>query len=168
MSRMAIRTADAAPSAVQPPQRLPAPRRNCLLALLALATTLVGVLVPLAPVSQDDPVLTWPKAGQLPQDTLVPLVPYRPAAFAANVPCSALTALEARGGGEALRTRDPRGAEASPGLVVSAIDRRVRVVSGNQLLLEEPLPVSACTYQVLADASGTTVSRNGVTLGHSP
>src|SRR3954454_10080003 len=164
---MALVTADPV-AAVQRPQPSPRTRRWYLLALLALATAIVGVLVPLAPVDRDTPVLTWPKAGQLPQNTLVPLVPYRPSAVTADVPCSALRDLDTRGGGEALRTHDPRGAQASPGLVVSAGGRRVRVVSGNQLLLDQPLPSGDCAYRVQADASGITVSRDGVPLGHSP
>src|SRR3954451_17545807 len=66
-----------------------------LLAALAALTVMLGAAIPFAPVIADEPVVTWPKAGQLASSTALPLAPYRPLAMAAQVPCDAL-----RGGGD--------------------------------------------------------------------
>ncbi|HWH30036.1 MAG TPA: hypothetical protein VNU26_13960, partial [Mycobacteriales bacterium] len=98
------------------------PRRRLgpvLVAALGLLTGLLGVAAVLAPVDADDPVVTWPRAGEPPASTVLPLSPYRPLELRATVPCATLRALDARGGGEALRTLpadvDP---ELGSGLVV--------------------------------------------------
>lgn len=137
---------------------------------LALLTGLLGVAAVLAPVVADDPVVTWPRAGQPPTSTVLPLSPYRPLALTAQVPCTTLAALDARGGGEALRTLP---ADVDPtlgsGLVVAVAGGVVRVDTGPPPgvdprpvppLVSEPLPAGDCRYTVTADASGIVVSRD--------
>ncbi|MGB8201703.1 MAG: hypothetical protein WCF33_18775, partial [Pseudonocardiaceae bacterium] len=90
-------------------------------AALALLTGVLGILVALAPVTADDPVVSWPRAGQQPTSTVLPLSPYRPLRLTATVPCTTLQALNARpAGGEALRTLPADvGATPGEGLVVA-------------------------------------------------
>src|SRR5262249_13148374 len=71
-------------------------RRVPVLAGLALLPLLAAIGVLLAPVVADDPVVNWPRAGQLPSSTVLPLVPYRPLSLDARVPCAALAALDLR------------------------------------------------------------------------
>jgi hypothetical protein len=70
-----------------------------MIAALALVTGVLGILVMLAPVMADDPVVSWPRAGQLPTSTVLPLSPYRPLQLTATVQCTTLPALDARPGG---------------------------------------------------------------------
>ncbi len=139
------------------------------LAGLAILTLLAAVGVLLAPVVVNDPVVSWPQAGQRARSTVLPLVPYRPLSLDARVPCTALSVLD-RGteGGDALRTLPATAGQpgtVGQGLVV-AVHRGVVQVSGSGgILLREVLPAGGCTYQVLADAGGVRVLRDGVLRG---
>ncbi len=142
------------------------------LAGLAVLTLLAAVGVLLAPVVADDPVVSWPRAGEPPRSTVLPLVPYRPLSLDASVPCAALAALDRRAyGGDALRTLPAvpgrSGHKALPdrvgqGLVVAVDLGTVEITASGQRLLREALPASGCTYRVLANASGITVLRDGL------
>ncbi len=137
------------------------------IAALALLTGLLGILAVLAPVIADDPVVSWPRAGQQPTSTVLPLSPYRPLQLTATVPCATLQALDARpGGGEALRTLPADvGTTPGEGLVVSAAQGTVTVTASGAEFTREALPAGACSYQVLADAGGIRVSRDGADIG---
>ena len=139
------------------------------LAGLAILTLVAAVGVLLAPVVADDPVVSWPQAGQQARSTVLPLVPYRPLSLAAQVPCTALSALDRRpDGGDALRTLP--GTAGTPrtvgqGLVVAVHRGVVQVSASGGILLREVLPGGGCTYQVLADAGGVRVLRDGTLRG---
>jgi arabinosyltransferase B/arabinosyltransferase C len=139
---------------------------------LALLTLLAAIGVLLAPVTTNDPVVSWPQAGQQPRSTVLPLVPYRPLSLDARVPCTALSALDQRpGGGEALRTLPASAGQTgtlSQGLVVQVHGGAIRVSASGKSLVQEPLPAGECTYRVLADAAGVRVLRDGVTRGAAP
>ncbi|MGH3797112.1 MAG: arabinosyltransferase domain-containing protein [Pseudonocardiaceae bacterium] len=138
-------------------------------AALALITGVLGVLAVLAPVTVDDPVVSWPRAGQQPTSTVLPLSPYRPLQFRATIPCGTLQTLNARpGGGEALRTLPAAVATPSPGLVVAAARDTVTVSASGAVLVREPLPSGDCTYDVRADATGVRVSRDGAGIAARP
>ncbi|MGH3867275.1 MAG: arabinosyltransferase domain-containing protein [Pseudonocardiaceae bacterium] len=149
----------------------PAPRHRRLpgwtVAALALLTGVLGILVALAPVTADDPVVSWPRAGQQATSTVLPLSPYRPLRLTATIPCATLQALNARpAGGEALRTLPADvGATPGEGLVVAAAQSIVTVTASGVQLLRAPLPAGDCSYRVSADASGVGVSRDGAGLG---
>ncbi|MHA6779526.1 arabinosyltransferase domain-containing protein [Pseudonocardia saturnea] len=130
---------------------------------LALLTGLLGIAAVLAPVDVDDPVLTWPRAGEAPASTVVPLSPYRPLELRADVPCAALGV-----DGDVLRTL-PADVDATlgSGLVVASAGGRVTVDSSGQRLLDEPVSV-ACGLTVHADAAGTRVLRDGAVLADRP
>ncbi|GAA2548584.1 arabinosyltransferase domain-containing protein [Pseudonocardia hydrocarbonoxydans] len=126
---------------------------------LALLTGLLGIGAVLAPVDADDPVLTWPRAGEAPVSTVVPLSPYRPLELRADVPC---------GQGEILRTL-PADVDATlgSGLVVASADGRVTIDSSGQRLLDAPV-AAGCAYTVEADAAGTRVLRDGAVVADRP
>ncbi|MGH3697680.1 MAG: arabinosyltransferase domain-containing protein [Pseudonocardiaceae bacterium] len=141
-------------------------RTGWLIAALALVTGVLGILVTLAPVDADDPVVSWPRAGQAPTSTVLPLAPYRPLQLTAVVPCATLRALDDRpAGAEALRTL-PADVGASPGqgLVVAATRGMVTVTASGAEVVRQPLPAGDCIYRVVADAGGVRVSRDGVTV----
>lgn len=133
------------------------------MAALALVTGVLGILVMLAPVIADDPVVSWPPAGQQPRSTVLPLSPYRPLQLTATIPCATLYALDAQpGGGEALRTLPADvGTAPGEGLVVAADQGVVTVTASGAEVLREAVPSVRCSYQVLADAGGVRVARDG-------
>lgn len=136
------------------------------IAALALITGALGLLVMLAPVIADDPVVNWPPAGRQPVSTVLPLAPYRPLQLTATVPCATLRALDARpDGGEALRTLPADvGTAPGEGLVVSTAQGAVTVTASGAEVVHQPLPAGPCTYRVVADAGGVRVSRDGATV----
>lgn len=136
------------------------------LAALALVTGALGILVMVAPVTADDPVVNWPPAGRQPVSTVLPLAPYRPLQLTATIPCATLRALDARaGGGEALRTLPADvGAAPGEGLVVSTAQGIVTVTASGAEVVHQLLPAGPCTYRVVADAGGVRVSRDGATV----
>ncbi|MGH3873673.1 MAG: arabinosyltransferase domain-containing protein [Pseudonocardiaceae bacterium] len=136
------------------------------LAVLALVCA-VGVL--LAPVIADDPVVSWPRAGQPPRSTVLPLVPYRPLSVDAQVPCAALAALSWRtGGGDALRTLPPppvtpdTSGWIDQGLAVGAHRGMVLITASGATVLRETLPAGGCTYRIIAGAGWVRVLRDGL------
>ncbi len=139
------------------------------LAGLAALTLVAAVGVLLAPVTVQDPVVSWPPAGQPARSTVLPLVPYRPLSLTARVPCEALSALAREpNGGDALRTLPTtagKPGQLSQGLVVAIHGGVVRVTASGATVLREELPVGGCTYRVLADAGGVRVLRDGVRRG---
>ena len=134
-----------------------------MIAALALVTGVVGILVMLAPVIADDPVVSWPPAGQQPRSTVLPLSPYRPLQLTATIPCATLHVVDAQpGGGEALRTLPADvGTAPGEGLVVAAEQGVVTVTASGAEVLREAVPSVRCSYQVLADAGGVRVARDG-------
>lgn len=133
------------------------------LAALAAVTVLLGVAIPLAPVTASDPVVTWPKAGQPATSTTLPLTPYRPLSIQADVPCDAL-----RRGGAGLRTQPASAGSPGRGLTVAASGGRVTVTASGETVLDEVLPLSGCTYRIAATGDGTRVERDGRVLVDRP
>lgn len=123
---------------------------------------LLGGLAVIAPVTADDPVVTWPKAGAAPTSTVVPLSPYRPLAFDAKIPCATLNAIPNHS--SALSTQP----DGPPGLNVSKEDNVARFwVSGSDVF-SEPLLAGTCTYRILSDQSGVRILRDGTLLASRP
>ncbi len=140
-----------------------------MLAGLAALTLVAAVGLLLAPVTAEDPVVSWPPAGQPARSTVLPLVPYRPLSLTARVPCAALSALDRRpAGGDALRTLPAtagKPGQLSQGLVVAVHGGTVQVTASGATVLREVLPAGGCTYRVLADAGGVRILRDGVRRG---
>jgi Mycobacterial cell wall arabinan synthesis protein/EmbC C-terminal domain/Arabinosyltransferase concanavalin like domain len=140
--------------------------RAGVLAGLAVLTLLAALGVLLAPVVAEDPVVSWPPAGQLARSTVLPLVPYRPLSLDARVPCRTLSVLDRRpDGGEALRTQPATASTprtVGQGLLVAVHHGVVQISASGAVLMGEVLPAGGCTYQILADAGGVRVLRDGV------
>jgi Mycobacterial cell wall arabinan synthesis protein/Arabinosyltransferase concanavalin like domain/EmbC C-terminal domain len=139
------------------------------LAALAALTLITAIGVLLAPVVADDPVVSWPPAGQQPRSTVLPLVPYRPLSLDVRVPCATLAALgQQPEGGDALRTLPASAGKTgtiSQGLLVTVHRGIVQISASGRSLVHEALPTPGCAYQVLADAGGVRVLRDGVVRG---
>jgi arabinosyltransferase C len=113
----------------------------------------------LAPVTADDPVVSWPPAGRQSASTVLPSVPYRPLRLTATVPCATRRAVETRAaGGEALRTL-PADISSIPGEGL-ATQGVLKVTASGAEVVYELLPAGPCIYRVVADAGGVRVSRD--------
>ncbi|WP_157647191.1 arabinosyltransferase domain-containing protein [Actinomycetospora chiangmaiensis] len=146
----------------------------------ALLAVLLGLAVPLAPVSGQVTTVSWPAAGQPARSTTLSLSPPRPAFLDATVPCAAL-----RVGGDVLRTM-PAGAVpvaqtrdiapedrkpdphpdrvAAGGLVVSSAAGRVDVVVSGERMLSTVLPPTECVLALHSGADGLRATLDGVAV----
>lgn len=149
-----------------PDRRARARRLARLIVVLAalgagVAALVVAAEVPAAPVESSTSTVTWPRAGAAPEPTTLFLVPYRPAALEATVPCGAIQAARGRDGtttilatvvgapadGLAVRTA-PAADDGPPTVQV--------IVSGRLVPVE--VPDATCGLTVRADAAGLTVT----------
>lgn len=133
-----------------------------LLAVLAGLTVLLGALAVLAPVEADDPVATWPKAGQAPTSTVVPLSPYRPLSLTATVPCETVRAVDTGSVSDTavLTTQDSN----DQGMRILAANGTVTFTVSGEKLLSERVRQGGCAYRVLADSAGVRIELDGMVL----
>ncbi|RZS45136.1 arabinosyltransferase A/arabinosyltransferase C [Herbihabitans rhizosphaerae] len=128
-----------------------APRARLVAAVLALISGLTAILFMLAPVDQDTVTYQWPTAG--PQDSALPLFPYRPATLDARVGCAQTAALP---GGTLLSTTPPPGSAVhrptGSGLTVESRGGALAVRIG-----PATVTVPGCEVHVRSDGGSTTV-----------
>ncbi|WP_433784903.1 arabinosyltransferase domain-containing protein [Actinomycetospora sp. CA-101289] len=126
----------------------------------ALLTVLLGIAVPLAPVTAQDTTVTWPDPAAAPGaaiSTQLALNPPRPLDVTATVPCTAL-----RAGGDVLRTLpgDPAGG----GLVLASTGTAASLTVSGTVVAAGPVPAGDCRLVVTADAAGVRVTQDGAPL----
>jgi Mycobacterial cell wall arabinan synthesis protein/EmbC C-terminal domain/Arabinosyltransferase concanavalin like domain len=149
------RTGDAGPSGVSAGR--PAFRGRRVYALLAGLTGLVAVLcaavLPFAPVSVNEPAVSWPRDPGRPEPTLLNLTAYRPLALTATFTC-AVARQAAASGSVVLATVEPEWPLARrEGLVVTARGDRLQVNAMDRTLVDEPL-AGDCTYSITGSSRG--------------
>ena len=149
----ADRSGDAPPA----PSPAPHPTRGRLLALLAGLAGLVAVVcaltLPFAPVSVNEPTVSWPRDPARPEPTLLPLTAYRPLALDVTFTCAAARQAGAADG-VVLSTVNPEWPLAGrQGLLVTAREGRVQVRALDELVLDEPL-AGDCTYTIAGTSRG--------------
>lgn len=162
-----MHTAD---TGTEKPASVPAndPRPLRWLIALSLVTLVLAVAVPFAPVDAEEPVVSWPRAGEQAVSTDLPLTPYRPLSFDATMPCTAL-----RTDGDILRTLPatpvdhPQAAAAQgadQGLRVEGRGGRVMIDLSGRRILDQAVPAGPCGYRLRADEHGVVVTRDGTSL----
>jgi len=127
-----------------------------LAAFAALVAIVCAGLLPFAPVSVNEPTVSWPRDPTRPESTLLTLTAYRPLGIDARFTCDAARAAQASGG-LVLSTTLPE----SPlpvGLFVTARAERVQVGMVGEVLLDEPLPAGPCEYTITGLSTGRPVS----------
>ena len=133
--------------------------------MLAALCLLSGLLLPLAPVLRDRPVVTWPQDPSAVESTSLMLTAYRPAALDVSVGCSAVAAADAGEAGVVLATMDPLSPLApEQGLLWTAAGGQQRLVVAGQVLLEGPVDPGPCTYRLQGDGEGLALTRDGLVL----
>jgi hypothetical protein len=130
-------------------------------ALFAGLTGLVAVVcalaLPFAPVSVNEPTVSWPKDPARPEPTLLNLTAYRPLAMTVTFSCTTVrqaAADSAPDGQIVLATVAPQWPEsASEGLVVTARGGGVQVRAFGRTLVDDPLS-GDCTYTISGTSRG--------------
>ncbi|WP_086820875.1 arabinosyltransferase domain-containing protein [Allokutzneria sp. NRRL B-24872] len=159
------------------PQRLKGQHRVTAWVLVgaAVITAVLAVLLPLAPVRVQQPVLSWPEAGAQPRSTVVPLVPYRPLEMTAELPSRTMDALDrsrfTAGGkwADVLTTLpEDENQPVSRGLRVQTRGGEVRISASEQVLLSERRPAGVKDYRFVATSKGVSVLRDGKVVADRP
>ncbi|GAA4919099.1 arabinosyltransferase B/arabinosyltransferase C [Actinomycetospora succinea] len=153
---MSAPTETPAPAGAPPPGDTTVPSGRAVL-VLALLTILLGIAVPLAPVTAQDTTVTWPDpaAGDTAaRSTTLTLSPPRPRSFAATVPCAAL-----RAGGDVLRTLPADAGDA--GLSVRSSGTSLRVDVSGRTVLTGAVPPGDCRLDLAVDEGGLRATLDG-------
>lgn len=130
-------------------------RGTALLAgLAALVAVVCALFLPFAPVSVNQPVVTWPVDPSRPESTLLSLTAHRPFALDIRFSCE-VARRAAAGGGVVVSTAAPASPTAAvTGLIVTAGDGRVQVAALDRILLDEPLGTADCEYRIAGQSQG--------------
>ena len=122
-----------------------------------------ALALPFAPLSVNEPTVSWPQDPGRPEPTLLNLTAYRPLALDATFTCAAARQARRPPGGRSCWPRSCRsGREAgTEGMVVTARDGRVQVRALGRTLVDDPL-AGDCTYTI----SGTSRGRPEVPGRH--
>ena len=145
-----------APAAESPPARQPL---VLLAALTGILAVLCALVLPFAPVSVNEPTVSWPKDPARPESTLLNLTAYRPLALDATVTCAVARQVQAAGptvpaGAVVLATVEPTWPLAvDEGLVVTVGGDRLQVRAMGRVLVDDPL-AGACTYTITGRGTG--------------
>ena len=130
-----------------------------LAALTGILAVLCALVLPFAPVSVNEPTVSWPKDPARPEPTLLNLTAYRPLALDATVTCAVARQVQAAGptvpaGAVVLATVEPTWPLAvDEGLVVTVGGDRLQVRAMGRVLVDDPL-AGACTYTITGRGTG--------------
>jgi len=160
------------PAADEPPRdeaaRRGPDRRALAVAVVAGAVALLcAVLLPLLPVTVNQPVVSWPADPAVPTATALQLTTQRPVALDVRADCAAARAAGASADGLLLATMPPPSVE-TPGsaLVMTVRGDQLAVLSRGVPLYAGPLPPGPCAIAVTGDvAGGVTATLDGRVVG---
>jgi len=167
--------------AVRPPAASPEPGRSAtgrtgagrgalLVALVAGLVAMLGAIaLPLAPVTVNQPVVSWPEDPAVPESTALLLTTYQPRALDVRFSCDAARQAALNGSGLLLSTVAPMQPDATQtGLLVSAADGRLTVDAAGTRLVDAVLGPGECSYRIRGGAAGLVVSRDGSRVAVGP
>ncbi|MGH3695460.1 MAG: arabinosyltransferase domain-containing protein [Pseudonocardiaceae bacterium] len=134
-----------------------APRRRTVVqaGVAGLVAVVAALLMPFAPVSVNDPVVSWPRDPARPSSTLLSLTAYRPLALDVRFSCDITRLAQMTDTGVVVSTALPGSPQARfAGMIVTAFGDRVQVRALDRLLLDEPLPAGPCEYRITGRSAG--------------
>jgi hypothetical protein len=163
-----VTTADSdvrpAPPADADPDSRPDARRSLywVAAVSSVLAILCALALPFAPVSVNDPVVSWPEDPRNPQSTSLLLNAYEPRALDVRIDCAAVRAAADTADGLVFATMQPATPAATRlGLVAEVEEDRFVLTSTDTVLVDVPLPTGDCAYRIAGDTTGITVTRDG-------
>ncbi|MGH4009696.1 MAG: arabinosyltransferase domain-containing protein, partial [Pseudonocardiaceae bacterium] len=123
--------------------------------LAGLVAVAAALLMPFAPVSVNEPTVSWPRDPARPESTLLSLTAYRPLALDVRFSCDVARLAQESGSGVVVSTALPGSPQAgSTAMIVTATGDRVQVRALDRLLLDEPLPAGSCEYRITGRSAG--------------
>ncbi|MGH4021594.1 MAG: arabinosyltransferase domain-containing protein, partial [Pseudonocardiaceae bacterium] len=139
-------------------------------ALLAgVVAVAAGIALPFAPVTVNQPTVSWPLDPQAPRSTALMLTTYQPRALDVRFSCRAARLAAGTRGGLLLSTVALTQPAEDIGLVVSVEGGRVTVDAAGTRLADEPLPPGGdCRYRVSGGDEGLELTRDGQRLAVGP
>ncbi|HEX8761941.1 MAG TPA: hypothetical protein VF734_18650, partial [Pseudonocardiaceae bacterium] len=145
------RTAQDAPSRVRDPRR----GTVMLAGLAGLVAVVSALLMPFAPVSVNEPTVSWPRDPARPESTLLPLTAYRPLTLDVRFSCDIARLAQTTSPGVVVSTALPELPQAgSTAMIVTASGDRVQVRALDRSLLDQPLPAGPCEYRITGRSAG--------------
>jgi hypothetical protein len=132
------------------------PRRRSAFAAAAagLVAVVAALLLPFAPVSVNEPTVSWPADPASPESTLLTLTAYRPLALDVRFTCDVARAAQAAGG-VVVSTGLPESPLAgTTSMIVTAREDRVQVRAVDRVLLDAPLGPGPCEYRIAGESGG--------------
>ncbi|MGH3824670.1 MAG: arabinosyltransferase domain-containing protein [Pseudonocardiaceae bacterium] len=136
-------------------RRRPVRRTVVLAGLAGLVAVVAALLMPFAPVSVNEPTVSWPRDPARPSSTLLPLTAYRPLALDMRFSCDVARLARGSGPGVVVSTALPESPHTrAAGMIVIASGERVQVRALDRLLLDEPLPAGPCEYRITGHSAG--------------
>lgn len=143
--------------------------RGAVLALLAGVVAVVASLVlPFAPVSQNEPQVSWPNDPSAPTSTMLMLTAYRPLSIEAAFSCRLADQVVPPERVVLATTRPDSSTGVSDGLLVTVTDGVLTMSSRGVEVVREPLGTTACRFTVAGQGDTVVVSRDGRELGRGP
>src|SRR5947209_15942751 len=110
--------------------------------------------MPFAPVSVNQPTVSWPRDLARPESTLLSLTAYRPLALDVRFSCDIARLAQKTGSGVVVSTALPEYPLAgSTGMIVTASGDRVQVRALDRLV-DERLPAGPCEYRITGHSAG--------------
>ncbi|MFJ9752782.1 arabinosyltransferase domain-containing protein [Streptomyces chartreusis] len=136
----------------------------CAAAGLAMVT---AILLPLASIKVDDPVISWPKAGQPARSTVALFYPYRPLQLDVTIPCRAL--LNGHLGPVNVFSTFPPSSDLGHryGLYITLRGGKLTFDANNQRLYTASGITRNCAFRLHGEGQVLTVKRDGKTVASS-
>ncbi len=126
-----------------------------------MVAILGALLLPLAPVTAERPVVTWPQSATAPQSTALLLTNGTPESLDLRFSCAGAARAQA-GGGVLFSTMRPEEPSLPKlGLVVRVAGSVISLATGGRTYALGRSDDGPCDVAVLVDARGLTVTRNG-------
>ncbi|MGX5654771.1 arabinosyltransferase domain-containing protein [Geodermatophilus nigrescens] len=162
--------ADAGPEAPSAPPRTGRRRSRWPIAgfLAGLVALVAALLLPVAPVSVHDPVVSWPVDPSAPEPTSLELTRYVPRSMDVSFSCAAVRAATGSPGVVLATIRPGQPDAAALGLLVTAQDGGVRVQVAGSDLADRALPEGDCLFGLAGDGDGVRVTLDGEVVGTGP
>ncbi|MCU1682840.1 MAG: hypothetical protein JWQ81_3579 [Amycolatopsis sp.] len=139
--------------------------------LTGLVTIAGALALPFAPVTVNDPTVSWPQHSSEPVSTLLSLEAGKPSSLTAEFTCRAVAAAAAtdtlRAAHVLFATTDPDQPDQRQGLALTAEDGALVATLGTTILFRDPVPADSCRYRISTDAGQLVFSRDGHRLGES-
>ncbi|MFD9733554.1 arabinosyltransferase domain-containing protein [Umezawaea sp. NPDC059074] len=148
-----------------PPRRRDGVALRAIVLVAGVLTVLFAGLLPLAPVTVNDPTVSWPTDASAPRSTSLALGAYKPLGLDVRFSCAAARA--AGDSGVVLSTIDPGvPVVGERGLAIRKEGERLLIQATGTTLLDTALPAGDCSYQVRGDQNGLAVLRDGTEVSH--